>query len=146
MITLSTTHLSEIQNHAQEVYPDECVGALLGDLAYATLTKTVYETVRLDNQWDDSDTETKRRRFKVTAFDYQHVESLAQEKGMDLLGFYHSHPDHPAIPSETDLKYAWPVFSYLILPIHQGKPGDCLSYLLSDEGEFIAEKLSILAS
>lgn len=135
MITLSKTHLTEIQNHGTEAYPEECCGAMLGR------DKTVHKIVRIENQ----SSENKHRRFSITPQDYMALEKLAKKEGLNLLGFYHTHPDHPARPSETDLKFAWPVFSYIILSIQKGVPGEFNSFVLDEEAQaFLPEKISSL--
>ena len=123
MITLAKTHLFSIQQHAKDVYPHECCGAMIGHNQKEL--KKVTKIVRIKNH----SSEDKRRRFKITSEDYQFVEKLALQHSLDLLGFYHSHPDHPAIPSKTDEKYAWPFFSYIILSINKMQPQECYSYL-----------------
>ena len=87
--------------------------------------------------------EGPRRRFLVRPQDYKDAERRATERGLDLLGFYHSHPDHPARPSQYDLDHAWPSFSYVIVSIHAGVPQDMTSWLLQDDrAAFIEEALS----
>lgn len=141
MITLSKTHLSELHQHGIEAYPEECCGAMLGRML--TDSKQVVELVRIENQ----STENKHRRFAVTAEDYKAIEDLAKEKKLSLLGFYHTHPDHPAQPSETDLKFAWPFFSYIILSVTKGKPDTLNSFVFDlDKNELIEEKVQVSES
>ena len=141
MITLSKTHLSELHQHGIEAYPEECCGAMLGRML--TDSKQVVELVRIENQ----STENKHRRFAVTAEDYKAIEDLAKEKKLSLLGFYHTHPDHPAQPSETDLKFAWPFFSYFILSVKKGRPDILNSFVLDlDKNELVEEKVQVSES
>ena len=143
MIILSPTHLSEIQNHGREAYPEECCGAMLG-LVQDSLSRHTRKIVRLENHWEDKSNETKHRRFAVTAQDYQALEKKAKELGLQLLGFYHTHPDHPAIPSQTDLNFAWPFFSYIILSVQSQKATEIYSYELDlDLQQFKKEELKI---
>ena len=93
-----------MSQHGIQVFPEECCGAMLGSIEGDI--KTVMELIPIENQ----STENKQRRFALTPDDYQHCEFLAKEKQLVLLGFYHTHPNEPAIPSETDKKYAWPFF------------------------------------
>ena len=118
MISISTTHLASMRAHAEADYPHECCGGLLG--TFDGETKTVTDVISLDNHWDDIPGEDKTRRFRITPEDYKMLEKKATEDGVMLLGFYHSHPDHPPIPSDTDLKFAWPFFSYPILAVKKG--------------------------
>ncbi len=139
MIIVSKIHFSEIKFHSTEAYPYECCGAMLGTVLDDG-SKEVLTCVPIHNQ----STEDKRRRFKITDDDYRLLETKADELKMTLLGFYHSHPDHPPEPSETDLKYAWPFFSYIIQSVYDRKPDDCKSFELSlDTHTFIEEKLVI---
>ncbi len=138
MIILSKIHSSEIQQHSLEAFPFECCGAVIGDVSDDR--KHVKELIRLDNQ----STENQRRRFMVTDADYQYVETVAKEKKLTLLGFYHSHPNHPAQPSETDLKYAWPFFSYLIQSVYDTTIKDLHSFVLDlDTQQFKEEDVKV---
>jgi proteasome lid subunit RPN8/RPN11 len=96
-----------IRRHGQDTYPHECCGALVGRSGGVT------EIVALPNTTEEG----PRRRFLVRPSDYQLAERRASELGGELLGFYHSHPDHPARPSQYDLDHAWPTFAYIIVAI-----------------------------
>jgi proteasome lid subunit RPN8/RPN11 len=100
-----------IRRHGQETYPHECCGALLGNTAAGEAR--VGDVVPLPNTTEEG----PRRRFLVRASDYRLAERRAAETGADLLGFYHSHPDHPARPSQYDLDHAWPNFAYVIVSV-----------------------------
>lgn len=138
MICLSQDHALAIQAFSQTSYPYECCGGMLGTVEGDV--KTIQRLVSLVNVSE----EDQRRRFKVTKDDYQRLEREASESEMTLLGFYHSHPDHPAVPSETDLKFAWPFFSYIIQSVYKKEPRDCRSYVLSDAGAFVEEEVQIV--
>ena len=97
----------EIRRHGEETYPHECCGALVGTGNH------VMATVALPNTTEEG----PRRRFMVRPSDYRVAEQKAAELGGDLLGFYHSHPDHPARPSQYDLDHAWPTFAYIIVAV-----------------------------
>ena len=87
--------------------------------------------------------EGPRRRFLVRPQDYTAAERRASELGADLLGFYHSHPDHPARPSQYDLDHAWPFFSYIIVSVRAGAPEDMTSWRLrEDRSAFDQEDLT----
>ena len=141
MLILSQTHLTEIQEHGVEAYPYECCGAMLG--SQKGEEKETQKIIRIENTWD-SDTETKHRRFAITAQDYKELEAFAKQEKLALLGFYHTHPDHPAQPSQTDLNYAWPFFSYIILAVSKGKAAEINSFVLDlDKNIFVKEELKI---
>ena len=112
-----------IRRHGAEAYPNECCGALIGQDGVVT------EAFGLPNMTEEG----PRRRFLVRADDYRLAEQRASELGGELLGFYHSHPDHPARPSQFDLDHAWPSFSYIIVSVQQGEPRDMTSWRLRDD-------------
>lgn len=141
MITISKTLLSKIEAHGEATYNEECCGALLGTLNTETNDKVVTKVVEMDNTSDD---DIKSRFFMIKPLEYKRVEAMANEEGLQLLGFYHSHPDHPAEPSKTDLEYAWPFFSYFITSIRNGKAQETFSYALDlDTNQFAKELISI---
>ena len=116
-----------IRRHGEETYPHECCGALVG------VNGRVTETVALPNTTEEG----PRRRFLVRPSDYRLAEQRAGEIGGDLLGFYHSHPDHPARPSQFDLDHAWPTFAYVIVAVGSGTAGDMtVWYLKEDRSSF----------
>lgn len=122
-----------IRAHGQETYPNECCGALIGR------DGVVSETLALPNMTDEG----PRRRFRVTPNDYRAAEKHASDAGAELLGFYHSHPDHPARPSQYDLDHAWPFFSYVIVSVREGVSGDMTSWRLrEDRSAFDEEQLT----
>ncbi len=132
-LTLGAGVLDAIRLHGAEAYPHECCGALVGR------DGVVHEAWPLPNTTEEG----PRRRFLVRPADYRAAEARAAAQTMDLLGFYHSHPDHPARPSQYDLDHAWPVFSYVILSVTAGQPGDITSWhLASDRSAFEPEPLS----
>ena len=136
MIRLSESAVSTIRRHGRESYRDEACGALYGHLEGDA--KDVVRARPLRNARDDE----RHRRFIVTADDYRHAEAEAATNDLSLLGFYHSHPDHPAYPSAYDLEHAFPFFSYVILAIEKADPKGLRSFVLSaDCKEFLEEVL-----
>jgi proteasome lid subunit RPN8/RPN11 len=123
MLGLSAEADASIRSHGASTFPHECCGALLGRESVAQ------EAFPLPNTTEEG----PRRRFLVRPDDYRVAEKQARERGLDLLGFYHSHPDHPAVPSQYDLDHAWPSFSYVIVSVMAGVPGDLRSWRLSDD-------------
>ena len=99
-----------LEQHGVEAYPHECCGAL-----YADADGAIVEAVALPNTTDEG----PRRRFLISADDYRRAESHARTSRLTLAGFYHSHPDHPARPSQTDLERAWPNLVYTITSVQQ---------------------------
>jgi proteasome lid subunit RPN8/RPN11 len=100
-----------IDRHAAETYPYECCGALYGS------DDVVVEALPLPNNTDEG----PRRRFRISDRDYMLAEKHARKSGHAFVGFYHSHPDHPARPSQTDLDNAWPNMHYLITSVLDGR-------------------------
>src|SRR5437899_2010684 len=113
----------QISRHGEETYPHECCGALLGR------GREVVATVPLPNTTEEG----PRRRFLVRPSDYRMAEARAGELGAELLGFYHSHPDHPARPSQYDLEHAWPTFAYVIVSVASGVAREATVWFLKDD-------------
>jgi proteasome lid subunit RPN8/RPN11 len=126
-LTITSAVDAAIRLHGQETYPHECCGALVGRDGVVT------DIVALPNTTDEG----PRRRFMVRPSDYQLAERRATELGGELLGFYHSHPDHPARPSQYDLDHAWPTFAYIIVAVADGAATDMtVWYLQEDRSRF----------
>jgi proteasome lid subunit RPN8/RPN11 len=114
---------AEIRRHGTETYPNECCGALIASGG------TIVEAFPLPN----TTAEGPRRRFLIGPNDYRLAEARAQARGGALAGFYHSHPDHPARPSETDLAQAWPNLTYIIVAVRDGRPEDLRFWRLRED-------------
>ena len=114
---------AEIRRHGTETYPNECCGALIASGA------TIVEAFPLPN----TTAEGPRRRFLIGPDDYRLAEARATARGGTLAGFYHSHPDHPARPSETDLAQAWPNLTYIIVAVRDGQPEDLRFWRLRED-------------
>jgi len=148
-------HLAEkIRAHGAETYPHECCGALLGrdgeaiDAAayekpagsWPKPAREVLGLFPLINRRDDS----PRNRFSVTAEDVRDAEKAASAQGLEVVGWYHSHPDHPARPSQYDRDHAWPWYSYVIVSVQHGAPQEMTSWRLNDDRlEFSHEGIEI---
>ena len=145
-------HLAEkIRAHGAETYPHECCGALLGRDSSAvagtdpekdalTPPREILRLFPLVNRRDDS----PRNRFSVTAEDVLNAEKAAREQKLEVVGWYHSHPDHPARPSQYDREHAWPWYSYIIVSVQNGVPQDMTSWRLNDDRqEFSPEGIEI---
>ena len=135
ILLLSKDVEAEIRRHGAETYPHECCGALLGRddvtgvLAGDESVREVWSLFPLVNRRDDS----PRNRFSVTAQDVRDAERAASAAGLDVVGWYHSHPDHPARPSEYDREHAWPWYSYIIVSVAAGQPAEMTSWRLDDD-------------
>jgi proteasome lid subunit RPN8/RPN11 len=122
-LTISAGVDEAIRRHGQATYPHECCGALVGRDGGVT------GIVALPNTTEEG----PRRRFLVRPSDYQLAERRATELGGELLGFYHSHPDHPARPSQYDLDHAWPTFAYIIVAVAAGAATEMTVWYLKDD-------------
>ena len=113
-VALSAEARTMIEHHAAETYPHECCGGLYGGFADGVFT--VVEAVAFPN----TTSEGPRRRFLIQPSDYRAAEAHARVTKRALIGFYHSHPDHPARPSQYDLDHAWPNMLYTITSVREG--------------------------
>jgi proteasome lid subunit RPN8/RPN11 len=128
--------LDRIRVHGAAAYPDECCGALIG-----RQPRQVVEAFALSNTTDGE----RRRRFLIGPEEYRAAEARATEIGGDVIGFYHSHPDHPAVPSAFDLEHAWPNLSYVIVSVRAGRSEEARSWRLrGDRSTFDEETLEAL--
>lgn len=138
MIRLSETIVDEIELQAIQAYPEECCGMLLG---YTEgVVHFVEEVLKIENSQESN----RQRRFYITPEQYRFAEQLARKWKMELLGFYHSHPDHPAAPSAFDTEHAFPWFSYVIVSVAHGKPGAMTAWLLDEESRRFHERIIIV--
>lgn len=136
-----SNHLADkIRAHGVETYPHECCGALLGRDSEVTKSRAemaheieapreVLRLFPLANRNGDS----PRNRFMVTSEDVLRAEVTARNEGMEIIGWYHSHPDHPARPSDFDRDHAWPWYSYIIVSVRHGAAEDMTSWRLNDD-------------
>ena len=136
MIHLSDDAIDKIYKDALQSFPNECCGFLLG------LDKDGNRTITNIIEVTNISSEDLRRRFLISPSDYLQAEKHAEENYLSLLGIYHSHPDHPAIPSETDRLSAQPYFSYLILSVVQGQVSHVRSWQLNENDQFEEEQIS----
>ena len=138
MIALRTKTLAEIREHGREAYPEECCGALLG-----VETKGTARVARVE-RIENARREERRRRYRIEPLEYARVERLADAEGLSVLGFYHSHPDHPAVPSEYDREHGLPFFHYVVVAVGAESSGEAASYVLSeDRGVFEREEVLV---
>ena len=119
--------IRQIEAHGVETFPYECCGALLGRDDEGS--REVAALFALSNRRDDS----PRNRFEITPEDVMLAERTARDKKLDLIGWYHSHPNAPARPSEFDREHAWPWYSYVIVSVRDGEPREMTSWRLWDD-------------
>ena len=136
MIVVESDPLTEMKVHALTTFPDECCGFLYGtEENDSRIITKIWEV-------NNSKSGDKKRRFEISAKDYMLAEKFALENNVLLLGIYHSHPNHPAIPSEHDRIAAQPYFSYVIVSVMQGNTDFIRSWRLNDFSQFEEEIFS----
>jgi len=142
-LRLTSRVRDEIREHGARGYPHEVCGALLGREHAGNGDGPLREVIAalpLENRREDS----PRNRFSVTPEDVLRAERAASEQKLELLGWYHSHPDHPARPSEFDREHAWPWYSYVILGVASRVPGEITSWRLADDRSgYAAESIEV---
>jgi|SRR5262252_2982381 len=138
MIVIRERDLSAMRQHGERDYPFECCGLLLGRFARDG-RKLVAETYAISNAREE---EAKRNRFLIRPEELLRGEKYAKEKGLDVVGFYHSHPDERAVPSQYDLEHAWPTYSYIVISVEKGSAVDLRSWQMEpDRSRFNPEKI-----
>ena len=141
-IRMSEQLAAMIRKHGAETYPHECCGALLGrdSAGNGNGDREIVAILALANQREDS----PRNRFSVAPRDVIDADKAAQAHGLEVVGWYHSHPDHPARPSEYDREHAWPWYSYVILKVEKGEAREMTSWRLrEDRKEYDEEKIKV---
>jgi len=131
--------IDKIAKQGEKGYPYEICGFLLGSIDYNNDIREAVEVYQVENQ----NKERANDRFEISPKDYIRVENYADSKGLSIVGIYHTHPDHPDRPSQTDLMFAQPDMSYIIMSIEKGKAGNWRSWKLEND-RFVQEKVEIL--
>ena len=138
MLKLREDLIERMKKHSRRSYPDECCGFLLGSSDGSV--RIVHDILELGNSMQ----ENRSRRYVVTPKQFRDAESRAEELQLELLGVYHSHPDHPARPSQFDLDHALPWWSYVIIAVDHGLPTETTCWLLRDDRSgFECESLEV---
>lgn len=138
MIVVNADHLVAMRAHGESDYPYECCGLMLGRFE-TNGEKTVAETYPISNAREE---EAKRNRFLIRPEELMRGEKHARERGLDVVGFYHSHPDDRAVPSQYDLEHAWPTYSYIVVSVQNGRAVDLQSWEMeNDRSRFNEEQV-----
>jgi proteasome lid subunit RPN8/RPN11 len=135
MLVIEQNPLDEMYQDALKSFPDECCGFFFGK---EVDKERIITDILIVNNSKEGD---KRRRFEISPKDYLNAERFADEKGLQLLGVYHSHPNHPAIPSEHDRIAAQPYFSYIIISVKENGIEAIHSWQLNDNFQFEEETI-----
>lgn len=154
ILKLAVEHLRAICVHAESTYPQECCGLLLGKLSQED--KTLVEVMATENAWSAEAAESfqeidstldpgakKNSHYTIAPEVMLKAQREARDRQLDIIGVYHSHPDHPAIPSEFDRVCAWQTYSYIIVSVLQGKAGELQSWSLDDQHQFQPEEIIV---
>ncbi|HLG14410.1 MAG TPA: M67 family metallopeptidase [Blastocatellia bacterium] len=135
-IKVKQEHLNQIRRHGEQTYPHECCGFLLG--VNEDGVNVLHEVYPAENERQDS----RHNRYLITPDQYKRADGYARGLGLGIIGYYHSHPDHPAEPSGYDLDHScWPGESYIIASIQQGKAGALNSFTKPDYTRFEQEEI-----
>ncbi|MCG8363462.1 MAG: M67 family metallopeptidase [Pseudanabaenales cyanobacterium] len=167
VLTLSSEQADAIRSHAERTYPEECCGLLVGRLNLScnqSEARFLSQIIPVENDWTPAfedlpetlgadlsaeftaDIEPplgKSRRYWINPKDLLAAQRYARDRNLDIIGIYHSHPDHPAIPSECDRAQAWPEYSYLIVSVQQNQATDLKSWRLDRHHQFQPEPLML---
>ena len=127
MIEIPEKLLERIKTHGEQTYDEECCGAIYG--SYSDEVRVIYDLLEFENEKQES----RQNRFLISPVQYKSAEKLAKEKNLELLGFYHSHPDHPAVPSQFDTDHALPWFLYIIVSINKARAGSLRAWVLKED-------------
>ena len=139
MLILALEHENTMRTDGETAYPNECCGVLVGTIERSG-DKVVRHALAIRNARDDGE---QYHRFLITPEDMLHAERNARTMKLDVIGFYHSHPDHPAVPSEYDKDHALPFYSYVIVAVEQGVAKDITNWeLTTDRTDFVPEQIT----
>ena len=135
-LTITSELLERIREHGRRAYPHECCGLLLGKADHSR--KSAVKLRPVANAREDS----PQNRYLISAGDWLAVDRETREEGLDIIGVYHSHPDHPSRPSEFDREHAFPWYSYIIVSVAGGEAEALNSWILrEDRSEFDPEEV-----
>jgi len=136
-IKINRTELNEIKKHGEKDYPHECCGFLFG-----TTTANTKNVSKIKPVINSRTTDDRHNRYLITPQEFLKAEQKARTLGLDIIGFYHSHPDAEARPSQYDLDYSWPVYSYIIVSVKKQESKELRSWQIKDDrSEFLEEEL-----
>jgi proteasome lid subunit RPN8/RPN11 len=126
-ISVPEPALDVMRTDARRGYPEEVCGILIGRVDGSE--RTIERVIPVENARQDE----RARRYVIDADVLRRVEAEATDNGLDVIGFYHSHPDHPAVPSTFDREHSWPWYTYIILSVRSGDVVDTRAWQLSDD-------------
>lgn len=151
-LRLTPHQLQGIQRHAEQTYPQECCGLLLGNNTDRTqICAEVWPTQNMwsatneliDTQQNHDQSHSRHDRFWIDPGEILNAQRYGRDRNLDIIGIYHSHPDHPAKPSEHDRQYAWTQYSYFILSVHNGRVTAYQAWILNKQHQFQSQVILI---
>jgi len=138
MLNLFSEYEKIIRSEGESAYPNECCGILIGEIDGSGV-KTVKHTEAIRNAREDGE---QYHRFLIRPEDMMQAEQTARKRKQDVIGFYHSHPDHPALPSDYDKEHALPFYSYIIVSVNKSRAEELTSWeLTADRKKFEKENI-----
>ncbi|EDZ95651.1 M67 family metallopeptidase [Limnospira fusiformis KN01] len=152
MLIITSEQVAKIRNHAEQSYPQECCGLLMGRQDSGD-RKMIMEVWSMENAWSPVTAEvfqgldnspnitTRQERFTIAPEALMKAQKEGRDRHLSIIGIYHSHPDHTAIPSEFDRVCAWSEYSYIIVSVIGGQATDLLNWCLDTNHQFQAEEL-----
>ncbi len=159
-LILLPTHLNQIHRHLEAVYPEEGCGLLLGtigptiDATIANSITTVHQVIPTENVWKttgepntgEPDRSTRDRstrdRYEIDPKELLWAMKSARQNNLEIVGIYHSHPDHPAMPSECDRRLAWGQYIYVICSVDRASVSTTTAWQLDDQQQFQSVSLT----
>ncbi len=137
-VALTRDIFEQIITHAKESYPDECCGILIGSTMKGKKILYVHKA-------ENTNTERSNDRYIISPTEIFMMDKEARGQGLEIVGFYHSHPDHPNRPSETDREWGQPHYSYIIVSVQNGTEAEAKCWSFDDEdAPFKEEKIDVL--
>ncbi len=153
ILTISRQHFQLMITHAEQTYPHECCGLMMGQI-HENGDKQLVEIIPTENAWNAETSKnfeiletsqevvtTTEHYFTISPQAMLKAQKQGRDRNLVIIGIYHSHPDHPAIPSEFDRVYAWSEYSYVIISVEKGKATDLQNWSLDDNHQFQVEEL-----
>jgi proteasome lid subunit RPN8/RPN11 len=162
MLFLTSAHRQQVIRHAERSYPEECCGVLLGRIDRQANQTQLVEVLETENAWSEAaiaalatdfpeiavsqrqDDPSRRDRYWIDPQDLLKAQKAGRDRGLQVIGIYHSHPDHPAIPSECDRRLAWAEYVYVIVSVSQAEAIDFQGWRLDEQRQFKSETITEL--
>ena len=152
-VFINKQHLDILKQEGIKNYPYECCGLLLGVINNSE--KNVIKVIPVENDWQNQKylfpanythdlKRDLRDSFAINPLTFLQIQKEARNDNLNIIGIYHSHPDHPAIPSDFDEAIASSVYSYIILSVEKGEVKEILSWVFNEENKFVKEEITAL--